>query len=80
MDGRIMDVAMYMARKAYYTSEGKAVFKGSPRHYMEATGVSSGPLYEGLYALGFRRHGRGRSAIWEVPEDIMARVNGRKTE
>jgi hypothetical protein len=49
------------------------VFHGTPREIMEELGMSSGPLYDGLRHMGIARVGRGRSADWHIPDDIINR-------
>jgi hypothetical protein len=49
------------------------IFIGAPREKMEEIGVSSGPLYNALYELGILREGRGQTARWTIPQDIIKR-------
>ena len=62
------DVLSYMVNNSV-----NGVFNGSPREEMEQLGVSSGPLYKRLYALGIQRNGRGRNAIWTIPPAVVAK-------
>ncbi|MDO8689898.1 MAG: hypothetical protein Q7R39_07780 [Dehalococcoidia bacterium] len=59
------DILTYMV-----DNSANGVFKGTPR---EQLGVSSGPLYRALYALGIQRCGRGRQALWTIPPAVLAK-------
>lgn len=51
-------------------NSSNGIFTGSPRDIMEATGVSSGPLYRALYRAGLTRSGRGKTAEWTIPVNL----------
>lgn len=66
----VTEVARRMCAQAVQRPDGVLVFRGSPRAIMEQLGVSSGQRYIGLYNLGFRRIGRGKTAEWVVPQRV----------
>jgi len=80
MSDRMQDileqVIRYMTFYAEVQEDGSGVFVGSPRPLMEQLGVSSGPLYNALYEMGFRREGRGQKAKWSIPKQIMEKRLG----
>lgn len=77
MQAVLEEVIVHMVRKAKVQEDGTGLFIGSPRPIMETFDVSSGPLYDALYELGFRREGRGRTAKWTIPGQIMESRLGR---
>ena len=69
---RVQDVLREMVSRAEPRPDGSGVFTGSPRYIMERPGsVSSGPLYRALRDWGVIREGRGRTARWIIPPDVM---------
>lgn len=69
-DRVVIQVARRMYMQAVSRPDGSRVFRGSPRAIMEELGVSSGRRYKGLYTLGFRRIGHGKTAEWLVPPSV----------
>jgi len=51
------------------------VFTGTPRDIAEEVAVSSGPMYDALYAMGITRQGRGRTARWTIPQNIIIKYS-----
>lgn len=51
------------------------IFIGTPRDTAEEVAVSSGPMYDALYGMGVTRQGRGRTARWTIPQDIIDRYS-----
>lgn len=62
-----------MANIARPQLDGTGRFIGSPRPLMELIGTSNGYLYHQLRAVGLVQMGRGRKAVWIIPEPIMNR-------
>ncbi len=51
------------------------IFIGTPRTRAEEVAVSSGPMYHALRDMGMIRQGRGRTARWTIPQDIIDRYS-----
>ncbi len=49
------------------------IFIGTPRDTAEEVAVSSGPMYRALYGMGVTRQGKGRTARWTIPQNIIER-------
>jgi hypothetical protein len=48
-------------------------FHGSPRHFMESSGYSSGRLYGRLEELGIHCIKHGPQGVWYIPPDVRDR-------
>ena len=69
---RVEDILCEMVRRADPMPDGSGVFVGSPRYLMEGPeSVSSGPLYHKLRDRGLSNVGRGRTARWIIPPEVM---------
>lgn len=64
-------VLVMMVGLAELQDDGTGKYRGSPRPLMEGVATSNGYLYQQLRSLGLVQEGRGSSAVWTIPRNIM---------
>jgi len=71
---KIENLLVYMVKKAKPHQEGGGVFVGSIRHKIRELRLS-GTIYKQLYSLGIDRSGRGKTAVWSIPESLYLKYS-----
>lgn len=60
-----------MVAAAEVQMDGSAIFEGTPRPFMEKVGTSSGPVYAAIRKMGCVQTGRGPTATWYIPPEVV---------